>query len=261
MRVAVCAKQIPDPANPARLDPVTRTLDRTERLILDEADSYGVEVALRLVEAAGGGEITVVSMAPRGETGGLRSALAMGATGAMLVSDDHLAGSDALGTAKVLAASIRSISVDLVLTATESTDGYTGTVPAALAELLDLPSITFAKRIELEDGGTSIRAWRQTEAGDDEVRCALPALVSVTAGVVEPRYPSYRAIVAAKNKPITQMSLAELGISPDAVGAAGARQVVTDVVAVEARQGGEVIVDSGEAHERIAVFLEQLKVI
>ncbi len=263
MKVAVCAKQIPDQANPAKLDPLNRTLDRSDRLILDEADSYGVEVALRLVEQAGGGDVTLVSMAPRGETGGLRTALAMGAAGALLVSDDDLGGSDALGTAKVLAAAIRSISPspDLVLTATESTDGYTGTVPAQLAELLDLPSITFAKRIELEGGGTSIRVWRQTESGHDELCCTLPALVSVTAGVVEPRYPSYRAIVAAKAKPITQLSLAELGISPDAVGAAGARQVVTGVVAAEARQGGEVIVDSGDAHERIADLLQQLKVI
>ncbi|MGH9129032.1 MAG: electron transfer flavoprotein subunit beta/FixA family protein, partial [Acidimicrobiales bacterium] len=247
MRVAVCAKQIPDPATPGRLDPASWTLDRTDRLMLDEADSYGVEVALRLVERAGGGEVTLVSMAPRSETAGLRTALAMGAASAMLATDGALAGSDALGTAKVLAAAIKSISPDLVLAATESTDGYTGTVPAQLAELLGLPSITFAKRIELDDEATSVLVWRQTEAGDDEVRCPLPALVSVTAGVVEPRYPSYKGIVSAKSKPITLLGIADLGISPASVGTAGAGQEVVGVAVAELRQAGEMIVDGGDA--------------
>lgn len=261
MRIVVCAKQIPDPASPGHLDPLSMTLDRQDRLMLDEADSVGVEVALQLVEQAGSGEVTLVSMAPRGEAGGLRTALAMGAASAVLVSDEALAGSDALSTAKVLAAAIGQTSPDLVVTATESTDGYTGTVGAQVAELLGLPSVTFAKRVELGGEPGTIRAWRQTESGDDEVECPLPALVSVTAGVVEPRYPSYRGIMAAKSKPVARPSLAELGLGTGQVGAAGARQEVTEVSPAESRQAGELVVDDGDAHERIVVLLEQLKVI
>ena len=140
MNVVVCVKQIPDPADPGALDPETKTLKRDGKLILDESDSYGVEMALQLVDTAGGGEVTLVSMAPNSEVGGLRTALAMGAAKAILVSDPALAGTDALGTAKVLAAAIARVDgADLVLTATESSDGYTGTVPAQIAELLDRP--------------------------------------------------------------------------------------------------------------------------
>src|SRR5579875_3025775 len=228
MNVAVCVKQIPDPAAPGELDPSTLTLKRDGKLILDDSDSYGVEMALQLADQAGGGEVTLVSMAPRGETGGLRTALAMGAAKAILVSDDALAGSDALGTAQV-------------------------------AELLGMPSVTFANKIEVADG--AVRVHRQTEAGYDEVECPLPALVTVTAGVVEPRYPSFKGIMAAKSKPIEELKVADLGLDPTQVGAAGARQEMVSVEEAEERQAGEVVVDEGDAHERIIAFLEQLKVI
>ncbi|MGH9065081.1 MAG: electron transfer flavoprotein subunit beta/FixA family protein, partial [Acidimicrobiales bacterium] len=166
---------------------------------------------------------------------------------------------DALSTAKVLAAAIRRIGPDLVVAATESTDGYTGTTPAQVAELLGLPSVTFAKKIEVA-GGT-VRVQRQTEAGYDEVECPLPAVVTVTAGVVEPRYPSFKGIMAAKGKPVEELGLADLGLPADQVGAAGAGQEVTEVAAAEARQAGEIVVDEGDAHERIVAFLEQVKVI
>src|SRR5579875_643730 len=259
MNVAVCVKQIPDPAAPGELDPSTLTLKRDGKLILDDSDSYGVEMALQLADQAGGGEVTLVSMAPRGETGGLRTALAMGAAKAILVSDDALAGSDALGTAKVLAAAIKRISPDLVVAATETTDGYTGTTAAQVAELLGMPSVTFANKIEVADG--AVRVHRQTEAGYDEVECPLPALVTVTAGVVEPRYPSFKGIMAAKSKPIEELKVADLGLDPTQVGAAGARQEMVSVEEAEERQAGEVVVDEGDAHERIIAFLEQLKVI
>src|SRR5271165_6973778 len=145
MNVVVCVKQIPDPAAPPSLQPGTHTLDRSSKLILDDSDSYGVEMGLQLAESSGGGDVTLVSMAPGGETSGLRTALAMGAARAILVSDPILAGTDALGTAKVLAAAIKRAEPDLILAATESTDGYTGTTPVQIAELLGLPSVTFAK--------------------------------------------------------------------------------------------------------------------
>jgi electron transfer flavoprotein beta subunit len=258
MNVVVCVKQIPDPAAPASLKPDTKTLDRSGRLIMDDSDSYGVEMALQVASGADD-EVTLVSMAPGAETSGLRTALAMGAARAILISDEALAGSDALSTAKVLAAAIARANPDLVLAATESTDGYTGTVPVQVAELLGLPSITFAKSVAV-DGGT-LRVDRQTEAGYDQVESPLPAVVTVTAGVVEPRYPSFKGIMAAKSKPIDVLSLADLGISPDQVGAAGSGQEVTDVAKVEERAAGEIVVDEGDGADRIVAFLEGIKVI
>ena len=259
MNVAVCVKQIPDPATPGKLDPTTHNLVREGKLILDDSDAYGVEMALQLVDKAGGGEVTLVSMAPNNEVSGLRTALAMGAHKAVLVSDEILKGSDALSTAKVLAAAIKRVSPDLVLAATESTDGYTGTTPVQVAELLGLPSVTFAKHVEVGDGMVKIN--RQTEAGYDEVECPLPAVVTVTAGVVEPRYPSFKGIMAAKGKPVDELKVADLGLSDSEVGQSGAREEIIDVTAAEARQAGEIVQDEGDAHERIIAFLEQLKVI
>ena len=258
MNVVVCVKQIPDPAAPPALDPTTHNLDRTGKLILDDSDAYGVEMGLQLASGEGD-EVILVSMAPGGETSGLRTALAMGAARAILVSDPALAGSDALGTAKVLAAAIKRAQPDLVLTATESTDGYTGTIPAQIAELLGLPSITFAKKIAVD--GSTVKIERQTESGYDEVESPLPAVVSVTAGVVEPRYPSFKGIMAAKSKPVDNLTIADLGIDASQVGAGGAGQVITDVSEAEARSVGEIVVDEGDGAQRVVAFLEQLKVV
>ena len=259
MKIVVCVKQIPDPADPGSLDPETKTLKRDTKLIIDESDSYGVEMALQLADAAGGGSVHLVSMVPGGEVSGLRTALAMGADSATLVSDEALAGSDALSTAKVLARAIERAEPDLVLAATESTDGYTGVVPAQVAELLGLPSVTFAKEVTVSDGMAEVK--RQTEAGYDLVECPLPAVVSVTAGVVEPRYPSFKGIMAAKNKPVDQLGIADLGLEPGQVGWAGGGQEIIDVAAAPARESGEVVTDEGDAHERVVAFLDELKVI
>jgi electron transfer flavoprotein beta subunit len=260
VNVVVCVKQIPDPAVPGELDPNTHWLKREGKLILDDSDAYGVEMALQLATAAGGGDVTLVSMAPNGETSGLRTALAMGAASAILVSDDALKGSDALSTAKVLAAAIKRVEgADLIITATEATDGYTGTVPEQLAALLGLPSVTFAKKIEAADG--KVKVERQTEAGYDEVEAPMPVVVSVTAGVVEPRYPSFKGIMAAKSKPVDEVKVADLAIDASIVGWAGAGQEIVAVDKAEERQAGEIIEDDGDAYNRIVQFLEQLKVI
>jgi electron transfer flavoprotein beta subunit len=254
MNVAVCVKQIPDPATPGKLDPNTKTLVREGKLILDDSDAYGVEMALQLVDKAGGGEVTLVSMAPNSEVSGLRTGLAMGAAKAILVSDETLKGADALTTAKVLAAAIKRAQPDLVIAATESTDGYTGTLPVQVAELLGLPSVTFAKHIESD--GSGVKVNRQTEAGFDEVECTLPCLVTVTAGVVEPRYPSFKGIMAAKGKPVDELKVADLGIELGSTG-----QEIVEVAPAEERKAGEVIQDEGDAYQRIVAFLEELKVI
>lgn len=259
MNVVVCVKQIPDPADPGALNP-DHSLKRDGKLILDESDSYGVEMALQLADKAGGGEVTLVSMAPNGEVSGLRTALAMGAASAVLVSDDALKGAGALDTAKVLAAAIGTIeSYDLILTATESSDGYTGTVPEMIAALLDLPSITFAKSVEIADG--TVKVQRQTEAGYDECESPLPAVVSVTAGVVEPRYPSFKGIMAAKSKPVVELKIEGLGIDASSVGWGGSGQEIVDVSAAPERESGEVIEDDGEAFQKIVEFLDGLKVL
>ncbi|MGH9089574.1 MAG: electron transfer flavoprotein subunit beta/FixA family protein [Acidimicrobiales bacterium] len=259
MNVVVCVKQIPDPAAPASLDPTTHTLDRSGKLILDDSDSYGVEMALQLAGNVEGSEVTLVSMAPNGEISGLRTALAMGAARAILVSDEALAGTDALGTAKVLAAAIKRAEPDLVIAATESTDGYTGTLPVQVAELLGMPSVTFAKAVSTD--GSAVKVERQTEAGYDEVQCPLPAVVTVTAGVVEPRYPSFKGIMAAKSKPVDTLTVSDLGLDASQVGWTGARQEITDVSEAEARSSGEIVVDEGDGAQRIVAFLEQVKVI
>ena len=259
MRVAVCVKQIPDEEEPPALDTQDHTLVREGRLVMDESDRYGVEMGLRLVEADGGGEVCLVSMAPNGETSGLRSAFAIGAARAVLVSDPVLAGSDALGTAKVLAAVMGRLTPDLVLAGTESTDGYTGTMPVQLAELLGWPSVSFAEHVEISDG--LLRVRRQTEAGYDEVTCPLPAVVTVTSGAVEPRYPSFKGIAAAKSKPVEQLTVADLGLDDSQVGFSGARQRVVSVAVLAARAAGEIVVDQGDAHERVVALLETLKLL
>jgi electron transfer flavoprotein beta subunit len=255
MHVIVCVKQIPDPALPGELDPTTNTLKREGKLILDESDSYGVEMALQLVAAAGDGEVSLVSMAPNDEVSGLRTALAMGAAKAVLVSDPTLAGADALTTAKVLAAATKKLGdADLIIAGTESSDGYTGTVPEQMAEVLGLPSVTFAKTVEVADG--TLKVDRQTEEGYDEVTCPLPAVVSVTAGVVEPRYPSFKGIMSAKSKPVENVTAADLGVES----VSWAQQIVS-VDDAPAREAGEIIEDDGESFNKIVEFLDELKVI
>jgi electron transfer flavoprotein beta subunit len=258
MNVIVCVKQIPDPAQPGELDPSDNTLKREGKLILDESDSYGVEMALQLVDTAGEGEVSIISMAPNGEMSGMRTALAMGAAKGVLVSDPELAGSDALTTAKVLAAaSQKAGDADLIIAGTESSDGYTGTVPEQMAEVLGLPSVTFAKSITVD--GDTIKINRQTEAGYDEVECTMPLVVSVTAGVVEPRYPSFKGIMAAKSKPVESFTAGDLGVT--AVGWAGADQEIVNVEQAPAREAGEIVEDDGEAHLKIVAYLEGLKLI
>ena len=259
MDVAVCVKQVPGPDTPLELVPPTYYLRRSGALVLDEPDTFGVETALRLSEQSGGGEVVAISMAPRGETAGLRTALALGATRALLVSDEALAGSDALGTARVLAALARRAGAALVVAATESSDGYSGTVPVQMAELLGYPAVTFAKRVETD--GTRLLAQRQTDFGSEEVECPLPTVLTVTAGAVEVRYPSLRGIMSAKSKPVEILGLADLGIDPSTVGRAGARQEVISLEEAEHRSGGTVVAGDGRAHELIVEMLAKRGVL
>jgi len=257
MNVVVCVKQVPDPNSAGQLDSSTNNLKREGvEVVLDPGDEYGIEAGLQLAEAHGG-QVTVVSMGPEKALDAIRKALAMGAAKGVLISDAGLAGSDALTTAKVLAAAIKREQFDLVITATESTDGYTGVVPQMLAELLGVPSVTFAKSIESD--GSKLNVNRQTEAGYDVIEAELPAVLSVTAGVNEPRYPSLKGIMAAKSKPVDKLALGDLGL--DGLGGASAGQKITSVQPAEERKAGEIVEDDGTAAQRIVDFLAAQKVI
>ncbi len=252
MQVVVCAKQIPDPATPYELEPDTHLLVRPTEQILDDTDRYGVEMGLQLAQASEG-TVTLVSMGPAGNMQGIRQALAMGADKAVIVDDPSLRGSDALTTARVLAEVIKREGFDLVIAGTESTDGYSGVVPQMVAELLGVPALTYATAVTAGDGSVTIH--RQTAAGYDIVEADLPAVVSVTAGVVEPRYPTFKGIMEAKKKPVDTLSVSDLGLEPDI------RQKVVSVEPAPERQAGEIVEDDGEAYLRIVELLEKVKVI
>ena len=258
MKIAVCVKQIPDPAAPYELDEENHWVVRPEDQVLDDTDRYGVEVGLQLAEATEG-SVTLYSMSPSGSLQGIRQALAMGADRAVIVSDPVLQGSDALVTAHVLSRAIARDETDLVITGTESTDGYTGVVPQQIAELLELPALTFARHVEASADQVEIQ--RQTPGGYEVVVSALPALVSVTAGAVEPRYPTFKGIMQAKQKPIDQLAASDLGYDASEVGGPGSGQKVKSVTAVPAREAGEIVEDDGEGYQRIVALLEQAKVI
>ena len=258
MNVFVCVKQIPDPNAPGKLDPQTKRLVREGvDLVLDPGDEHAVEAGLQLVEKDGG-EVVIISMGPPRALEAIRRALAMGANRGILVSDPELENSDALSTAMALAAAIKGQPFDLIICGTESTDGSSGAMPAQLAELLGLPLLSFAKKLEVSDGKATID--RQTDEGYDVVESPLPAVVTVTGGINEARYPALRGIMQAKNKDVKQLSLAEIKLEGQA-GKAALTQEVVAVAPAEARKAGEVIEDKGEGAKRVADFLKELKVI
>jgi electron transfer flavoprotein beta subunit len=252
MKVVVCVKQIPDPATPYRLEEGTGWLIRPDDQILDDTDRYGVEMGLLLAQAAGG-TVTLVSMGPTGTSQGIRQALAMGADKAVIIDDPALRGADALSTARVLAAAARREGFDLVIAGTESTDGYAGVLPQMLAEALDAPALTYATEVAAEGG--RVRIHRQTAAGYDVVEADLPAVISVTAGVVEPRYPTFKGIMDAKKKPVDSLTLESLGL------AVSPTQAIASITDAPERSAGRKIEDDGEAHLAIVELLAQRKVI
>ncbi|HEX6300782.1 MAG TPA: electron transfer flavoprotein subunit beta/FixA family protein [Acidimicrobiia bacterium] len=252
MKVVVCVKQIPDPATPYTLEEGTNWLVRPAEQILDDTDRYGVEMGLQLAQA-NEGTVTLVSMGPMGNAQGIRQALAMGADKAVIIEDDSLRGSDALTTARVLAKAIASEGFDLVIAGTESTDGYSGVVPQMVAELLDAPALTYATNVETD--GSDVTIHRQTANGYDVVSASLPAVVTVTAGVVEPRYPTFKGIMDAKKKPMDTVSLSDVGVEPSD------GQTVKSITEAPERSAGRKIEDEGEAFAEIVALLEERKVI
>ena len=258
MHVVVCVKQIPDPNAPGKIDPVTRRLVREGvDVVLDPGDEHAVEAALQLAEQSGG-DVTVVSMGPARAIDAIRKALSMGGARGVHVQDPGLENSDALSTARVLAAAVQGRPFDLIVCGQESTDSSSGAVPGQLAELLGLPLLSFAKKLTVAEGKAVIH--RQTDEGYDVVEAPLPAVVTVTGGINEPRYPSLRGIMQSKNKEIKQLSLKDLGLDGQA-GQAALTQEVTGLQPAEARKAGRVIEDRGEGAKEIADLLASLKVI
>lgn len=259
MNVIICAKVIPASSVTIEIDPATKCMVRKGvPHELDPAAASALEEGLRLTEKFGG-VVTIITMGINDVTIGIRNALAMGAANAIHILDDALAGSDALGTAKALAAAIRKEPFDLVICASESSDSYSGIVPGQLAQLLGLAPLTFAKEIAID--GKKITVKRQSESGYDVVEAELPALVTVTSGINEPRYPQLKGIMAAKKKEIKRYTAADLGLGPAEVGTSGAKEKVLSVGRPPSRKAGEIITDEGDGGIKIAEFLVELKII
>src|SRR5262249_807444 len=225
---------------------------------------FAVEEALRIQEANGGPDattVTILTMGPEkaGET--IRKALSMGADAGVHVVDDGLHGTDAIGTSLGLAKAPGPLPWDLVILGSESTDARMAVVPAMVAERLGVPQLTFAGKVELDAAGGRVVVQRLTDEGYDTVEASMPALVSVVEKINEPRYPSFKGIMAAKKKPVSTLSLADLGVSPDEVGLAGSWSEVEDFAARPPKQAGTVVKDEGDGGVKLAEFLATNKFI
>ncbi len=253
MKIAVLVKQVPDTYSERRLTTGDWTLDRgAADAVIDEIDQKAVEVALQLTEKHGG-EVIVVTMGPDRATDAIRKALSMGADSAVHVVDTALAGSDALQTSAALAAALKTVNADLVLAGNESTDGRTSAVPAMVAERLGVASVGSVQQVEVD--GSTLSAQRTFEGGYRDVTAALPAVVSVTEKIAEPRYPNFKGIMAAKKKPVTTLTVADLGLDAGAFGLATAATQVVEGVPRPARSGGEKVSDDGTAATAVVEFL------
>jgi electron transfer flavoprotein beta subunit len=259
MNIVVCVKYVPDAQADRKFSAADNTTDRSGvDGLLSELDEYAVEQALTLRDA-GEGKVTVLTVGPDEATDALRKALQMGADAAVHVVDEAIHGSDALATSKVLAAAIGKLEFDLVITGMASTDGTMGVIPAMLAERLSLPQVTFAGELTID--GTKVTIKRDNDASSETIESTLPALISVTDQINEPRYPSFKGIMAAKKKPLDSWSLADLGLSADEVGLSSAWSVVESVTARPARQAGQIVKDEGEGGVKLVEFLATAKLV
>jgi electron transfer flavoprotein beta subunit len=258
--IVVLVKQVPDTYSERKLSGADNTLDRESAdAVLDEINEKAVEEALKIKEA-GEGEVTVISVGPDRATDAIRKALSMGADKAVHVTDEALHGSDAIATAKVLAAALGKVAgYDLIIAGNEASDGRGGAVPAILAELLGLPQLTYVRQLSVE--GTTVKADRETEDGITHLEASLPALVSVGEKINEPRYPSFKGIMAAKKKPVQTLTIADLGIDAGEVGLANAWSAVVESSPKPPRTAGEKVEDEGDGGTKVAEYLVAQKLI
>jgi electron transfer flavoprotein beta subunit len=260
MNIVVCVKYVPDAQSDRTFNESDNTTDRVGvDGLLSELDEYAVEEALKLAEA-GEGEVTVVTIGPDQAGDALKKALQMGADKAVHVKDDAIHGSDAVATSLVLAEAVKKIGApDLVLTGMASTDGSMSVVPAMMAERLGLPQVTFASELSVEGGQVTIR--RDGDVASETVVASLPALVSVTDQINEPRYPSFKGIMAAKKKPVEEWSLADLGVDASQVGLDAAWTKVESFTQRPPREQGQIVTDEGDGGTKLAAFLSAQKFI
>ncbi|EWT05378.1 electron transfer flavoprotein subunit beta [Intrasporangium chromatireducens Q5-1] len=260
MNIVVCVKYVPDAQAERTFNASDNTTDR-ENVdgLLSELDEYAVEAALKLVEA-GEGEVTVVTVGPDQAADAIKKALQMGADKGVHVKDDAIHGSDAIATSLVLAEAIKKIgSPDLVVTGMASTDGTMGVVPTMLAERLGLPAVTYASELTVDGAKATIR--RDGDVSTQTIEATLPALISVTDQINEPRYPSFKGIMAAKKKPVEEWSLADLGVEAGQVGLDAAWTKVEAFAARPPRSQGEIVTDEGDGGKKLAEFLASRKFI
>jgi electron transfer flavoprotein beta subunit len=263
LRIVVLMKPVPDPASAGeRLGPDGR-LDRAAvPAVINGNDEYALEAALKLVEAAGEGEVILLTMAPTSAPETMRKALAMGATRGVLVTDQALEGSCTVSTARVLAAALATIECDFVVAGVDTSDGQAGVVPAGVAALAGLPYLSYAARIEPDVAARTVRVRRISPTGYDLLEAPMPALISGTQALGEPRYPSLKGIMAARSKEITTLSLADLGLDPATVGGSVASTRVVGSRAPEARAATRVIRDTPDVAAReIVGFLAERRII
>ncbi|MEU7831033.1 electron transfer flavoprotein subunit beta/FixA family protein [Nonomuraea sp. NPDC049129] len=259
MNIVVCVKQVPDTATERKLRSDDKTLDRDAvDGVVNELDEYAVEEALKLKEAHGG-EVTVLTMGPGRATETIRKALAMGADKAVHLTDDALHGSDALSTSYAMAQVLKKIGFDLVILGSESTDARTGVLAAMLAERLGAPQLTLAKKVDIE--GSEIVIQRITDYGFDKVAAQLPAVVSVVEKINDPRYPSFKGIMAAKKKPVETLAIGDAEIAADQVGLDAAWSEVVEFAAAPPRAAGTIVKDEGDGGSKAADFLASKKFI
>jgi len=264
MKIVVCVKQVPDTAAERTLKPADSTLNRASvDGLINELDEYAIEEGLLVAEAerAAGrdAEVTILTMGPEKAAESIRKALSMGADQGVHLLDDGLAGSDALSTSHALAQVLKQIGFDLVICGSESTDARMGVMAAMLAERLGVPQASLAMKLELD--GSVLRIRRVSEDGYFEVESSLPAVVSVIEKINEPRYPSFKGIMAAKKKPVQTMSLADAGIDPALVGFGGSATEVVDFAQRPPRQSGTIVKDEGDGGVKVAEFLAAQKFI
>jgi electron transfer flavoprotein beta subunit len=260
MNIVVLVKQVPDTYSERKLRS-DGTLDRDATdAVLDEINERAVEAALQLKEASDGSEVTVLTMGPDRATDAIRKALSMGADKAVHLSDEALAGSDSVQTARALAKAIGTVDgVDLVVAGNEASDGRSAAVPAMIADMLGLPALTHAREVTVD--GTTVTVKRETDDGITTLTAELPAVVSVGEKINEPRYPSFKGIMAAKKKPVTTLGLADAGIDPSEVGLANALTTVTASQPKPPKSAGEKVTDEGDGGQKIAAYLVGQKLI
>ncbi len=259
MKIVVLVKQVPDSGVERNLRSDDNTVDReSANNVINEMDEYAIEEALQIKERHGG-EVVVLTVGPDHATESIRKALSMGPDSAVHVIDDALHGSCAVATSKVLAAAIDELSPDLVLCGAESTDGGVQVIPHMIGERLGIAALTGARKLTVD--GTTLTIERQTEEGYEVVTASTPALVSVWDTINEPRYPSFKGIMAAKKKLVSARSLADLGIDPSEVGFDGATSEVIEHSKRPPRQAGNKITDSGDGGARLVEFMASEKFV